>query len=51
MISSRSDYDFELLQLMQPPQRREIMIGLMEDLRENLEWFPNYQAYLREHQR
>lgn len=36
--------------LMQPPQRREIMIGLMEGLRENLNWFPKYQAYLREHQ-
>jgi pimeloyl-ACP methyl ester carboxylesterase len=32
------------------PQRREIMIGLMEGLRENLNWFPKYQAYLREHQ-
>jgi pimeloyl-ACP methyl ester carboxylesterase len=36
--------------LMQSPQRREIMIGLMEGLRENLAWFPKYQAYLREHQ-
>jgi pimeloyl-ACP methyl ester carboxylesterase len=36
--------------LMQQPQRREIMIGLMEGLRENLDWFPKYQAYLREHQ-
>jgi pimeloyl-ACP methyl ester carboxylesterase len=35
--------------LMQQPQRREIMIDLMEDLRENLDWFPRYQAYLREH--
>jgi pimeloyl-ACP methyl ester carboxylesterase len=34
---------------MQQPQRREIMIGLMESLRENLEWFPRYQVYLREH--
>jgi pimeloyl-ACP methyl ester carboxylesterase len=31
------------------PQRREIMVGLMEGLRENLAWFPTYQAYLREH--
>jgi pimeloyl-ACP methyl ester carboxylesterase len=31
------------------PQRREIMVGLMEGLRENLAWFPKYQAYLREH--
>ena len=32
------------------PDRREVMIGLMEGLRENLRWFPRYQAYLREHQ-
>ena len=32
------------------PQRREIMVGLMEGLRENLAWFPKYQTYLREHQ-
>lgn len=31
-------------------QRREIAIGLMEGLQENLEWFPKYQAYLREYQ-
>lgn len=31
------------------PRRREIMIGLMEGLKENLGWFPRYQAYLREH--
>jgi pimeloyl-ACP methyl ester carboxylesterase len=31
------------------PQRCEIMVGLMEGLRENLAWFPKYQAYLREH--
>jgi pimeloyl-ACP methyl ester carboxylesterase len=36
--------------LMQQSQRREIMVGLMEGLQENLEWFPKYQAYLREHQ-
>ena len=35
--------------LMQEPERREIMIGLMEGLRANIEWFPRYQAYLREH--
>ena len=34
---------------MNTPQRREIMVGLMEGLRENLAWFPRYQAYLREH--
>jgi pimeloyl-ACP methyl ester carboxylesterase len=31
------------------PERREIMIGLMEGLKENLAWFPRYQAYLRNH--
>ena len=31
------------------PERREIMIGLMEGLKQNLEWFPRYQAHLREH--
>lgn len=31
------------------PERRRVMVGLMEGLRENLEWFPRYQAYLREH--
>jgi pimeloyl-ACP methyl ester carboxylesterase len=36
--------------LMQQPLRREIMVGLMEGLRENLDWFPRYQAYLRDHQ-
>ncbi len=35
--------------LMRELDRREIMIGLMEGLRENLQWFPRYQAYLREH--
>jgi pimeloyl-ACP methyl ester carboxylesterase len=32
------------------PERREIMVQLMEGLRDNLTWFPRYQAYLREHQ-
>jgi hypothetical protein len=36
--------------LMQSPERREIAVNLMEGLKENLEWFPKYQAYLREHQ-
>jgi pimeloyl-ACP methyl ester carboxylesterase len=31
-------------------ERRAIMVGLMEGLRENLEWFPRYQAYLRDRQ-
>jgi pimeloyl-ACP methyl ester carboxylesterase len=35
--------------LMQRPHRHEIMIGLLEGLRANLDWFPRYQAYLREH--
>lgn len=35
--------------LLREPQRREIMIGLMEGLRENLEWFPRYQTYLGGH--
>ena len=35
--------------LSQDPLRRDIMIGLMEGLRDNLAWFPRYQAYLREH--
>jgi pimeloyl-ACP methyl ester carboxylesterase len=33
---------------MQSPERREIAVGLMEGLKENLTWFPRYQAYLRE---
>lgn len=36
--------------LMQTPERREIVVGLMEGLQANLAWFPRYQAYLREHQ-
>lgn len=36
--------------LMRTPERRAIMVGLMEGLRQNLAWFPRYQAYLREHQ-
>jgi pimeloyl-ACP methyl ester carboxylesterase len=32
------------------PARREIAIGVIASLRENLNWFPRYQAYLREHQ-
>lgn len=30
-------------------QRAKIAVALMEGLKENLEWFPRYQAYLREH--
>jgi pimeloyl-ACP methyl ester carboxylesterase len=36
--------------LMNTPQRRDLARKLMEGLKENLEWFPRYQAYLREHQ-
>jgi pimeloyl-ACP methyl ester carboxylesterase len=30
-------------------QRRQVAVALMEGLRENLDWFPRYQGYLREH--
>lgn len=36
--------------LMDTPLRRELAVRLMEGLQENLQWFPRYQAYLREHQ-
>lgn len=36
--------------LLNSPERRQIMVGLLEGLRENLDWFPRYQAYLRQHQ-
>jgi pimeloyl-ACP methyl ester carboxylesterase len=35
--------------LMDTPIRRQLSVGLMEKLEENLGWFPRYQAYLREH--
>jgi pimeloyl-ACP methyl ester carboxylesterase len=35
--------------LMNTPKRRAISVGLMEGLKENLDWFPRYQAYLREY--
>jgi pimeloyl-ACP methyl ester carboxylesterase len=31
------------------PQRREITVGVIAGLKENLAWCPKYQAYLREH--
>lgn len=31
------------------PQRKEIMVGLMEGLKDNLAWMPACQAYLRGH--
>lgn len=30
-------------------ERREVALGLMEGLKENLAWFPRYQAYLRQY--
>lgn len=36
--------------MMDTPPRRELSLKLMEGLKQNLEWFPRYQAYLREHQ-
>ncbi|MCK1295372.1 MULTISPECIES: alpha/beta hydrolase [unclassified Bradyrhizobium] len=35
--------------LMDTPVRRQVCVGLMEKLEENLGWFARYQAYLREH--
>lgn len=32
------------------PERREIAIDIIAGLKENLAWFPHYQAYLRKHQ-
>jgi pimeloyl-ACP methyl ester carboxylesterase len=31
-------------------RRREITIGVIAGLKDNIAWFPRYQAYLREHQ-
>jgi pimeloyl-ACP methyl ester carboxylesterase len=31
------------------PRRREIAVAVIEGLKENLDWFPRYQAYLRQH--
>lgn len=36
--------------LLLTPKRREIMVGLIEGLKENLTWMPECQTYLREHQ-
>lgn len=36
--------------LMNTLARRQLAVKLMEGLRENLAWFPRYQAYLRERQ-
>jgi len=32
------------------PRRRDIAVDIIAGLRENLAWFPRYQAWLREHQ-
>jgi pimeloyl-ACP methyl ester carboxylesterase len=32
------------------PRRREIAVAVIEGLKQNLEWFPRYQKYLREQQ-
>ena len=36
--------------LMNTEVRRAVSVGLMEKLEQNLEWFPRYQAFLRERQ-
>jgi pimeloyl-ACP methyl ester carboxylesterase len=36
--------------LMDHPERRAIAVALMEGLKENLQWFEKYQAYLRQYQ-
>lgn len=35
--------------LMDTPVRRDVAVRLMEGLKDNLAWFPRYQAYLRTH--
>jgi pimeloyl-ACP methyl ester carboxylesterase len=32
------------------PRRREIAVNVIAGLKENLDWFPRYQEYLRRHQ-
>jgi pimeloyl-ACP methyl ester carboxylesterase len=32
------------------PERRDIVVRVIAGLRDNLAWFPRYQAYLRDHQ-
>ena len=41
---------WELHWPLMSPRRREIAVEVIAALRENLEWFPQYQAYLRERQ-
>lgn len=40
---------WELHWPLMTPQRREIVVGIIAGLKENLAWFPRYQAYLSEH--
>lgn len=42
--------NWELAWALTTDRRREIAVALMEGLEANLDWFPRYQAYLREHQ-
>jgi len=51
-IASRVPPDLWKLhwRLMDTPVRRAVSVGLMEKLEQNLEWFPRYQSWLREHQ-
>ncbi|MCR5876409.1 alpha/beta hydrolase [Phenylobacterium sp. J426] len=41
---------WELHWSLMTPQRREIAVDLIARLKDNLGWFPRYQAYLREQQ-
>jgi pimeloyl-ACP methyl ester carboxylesterase len=41
---------WELHWRLMTPRRREVAVGVIAGLKENLEWFPRYQAYLRERQ-
>ena len=41
---------WELHWLLLTPQRRKIAVDLIAGLKENLTWFPRYQAYLRDRQ-
>ena len=36
---------------MDTPVRRAVSVGLMEQLEQNLAWFPRYQSYLRAQRR
>ena len=34
---------------MTTPRRKEIAVGVIRGLKDNLGWFPRYQRYLRDH--